>query len=65
MRAYDREYRDFDIGHKVCDCGRWWTTLREAIMDGYSCVNGKRTCDYCYMIEQESEDTDIEEMEKT
>jgi len=46
---------DINIKHTVCNenCGRWWTTLREALMDGYegkmkdSDDEIKFTCDYC------------------
>lgn len=36
-----------DVGVRVCDCGRYWMSLREAIMDGFSCYRGKCSCDYC------------------
>ena len=51
-------YEDMSLGHKVCDCSRWWTSYREAILDGWFCVDGKCSCDYCRDDVDESEGDD-------
>lgn len=49
-----------DIGHTVCNnCGRWWTSLREAFLDGYNCIDEKCSCDYCYEDLRDKEEEDV------